>query len=130
MLSYFLQSLAIRIRCSILIENIKFSTRAWSIFIDRTAPAFFFIMGKGYTRRSTLLSTLHASKMFCELSCQFPRNDASAIACNFSMIKTHSEMLAALTAFKTRVGVQFSAHIQSKLYALIRAIYKPTIPTN
>jgi hypothetical protein len=99
--------LAIRIRCSILIENIKFSARAWSIFIDRATTALFFIMGKSDARCSALLCALHTSKVLCELSCQPPRNDASAIACNFSMIKTHSEVLTALAAFKTRVGVQF-----------------------
>jgi hypothetical protein len=46
------------------------------------------------------------------------------------MIKTHPKMLATLAAFKTRIGVRFSSHIQSKLYALIWAIYKPTIPIN
>jgi hypothetical protein len=46
------------------------------------------------------------------------------------MVKTHPEMLAALTTFKTGVGVQFSSHMQDKLYALFWAIHKPLIPTN
>jgi hypothetical protein len=98
-----LQSLTIRIRRSILIEDIKFSARAWSIFIDRATPALFFVMSERYARCSTLLGTLHAGEVLGNFGSELCWDYAHAIACNFSMVETHPKMLAALAAFKTRI---------------------------
>jgi hypothetical protein len=103
LLCYFLQPQAIRIRRSILIEDIKFSARAWPIFIDRAAPAFFFIMSERYARCSALLRTLHTREVLGNFASELCRDYANAIACNFSVVKTHPKMLATLAAFKTRV---------------------------
>jgi hypothetical protein len=98
-----LQSLAIRIRRSILIKDIKFSARAWSILIDRAAPAFFLVMGKRYARCPTLLGAFHASKVLSNFASELCWDYPNAITCNFSVVKTHPKVLATLAAFKTRV---------------------------
>jgi len=94
------------IDCSILIENIKFSTWAGSLFINGAAPTFFLGMLKCYTGAIALFSTLHTSHVGIEFAGKFRRHDSSAITCDFSMIKTHPEVLTAHSAFKTGISTQ------------------------
>jgi hypothetical protein len=95
-----LQSLAIWIGGSILVEDIKFSAWGGTILINRAAPTFFFGMAQCYTWCAALLSALHASQMICELGSQFGGNNANAITLDFPMVETHAEMLATLTTVK------------------------------
>jgi hypothetical protein len=83
--------------------NIKFSARAGTIFINGTTPALVVSVVQGNTRCTTLLSPFHASQMIREFSSQLGRHNANAISFDFPVIKTHSEMLTALTTLKTRI---------------------------